>query len=80
MNLTFNVCLETLNFEPDKGGEEGEDLGQQEQGAQGAGEAGGHAGEGDRVMIRVNMMMIRVIMVMIRVFMMMMAVFDAGGR
>ena len=49
MNLTFNVCLETLNFEPDKGGEEGEDLGQQEQGAQGAGEAGGHAGEGDRV-------------------------------
>ena len=30
----------------DQGGEEGEDLGQQEQGAEGAGEAGRHDGEG----------------------------------
>ena len=31
----------------DQGGEKGEDPGQQEQGAEGAGEAGRHDGEGD---------------------------------
>ena len=48
-NFEPQVKCSFANCEPDQGGEKGEDLGQQEQGAQGAGEAGSHAGEGDRV-------------------------------